>query len=181
MRKILFKIAMGRPCKVIHDKREPYLERYFLFNFFGLRFYLHRFVASDPDRGLHDHPWPWAISFILVGKYLEILRGRTRIVKWFNFITGDRFHRVILEENQEVWSLFIHPNSDVKEWGFLRIPDYADYEKCPCDLGDSKLYIPWKPREWKVGDKKVDWEKVAKKGKEFKRDSRGIIIIEDCR
>lgn len=59
---------------------EPYLERYFLTQFPKWRWlgkwaggiiYLHRFVDNDPDRGLHDHPWGVAYSFILSGQYVE--------------------------------------------------------------------------------------------------------------
>lgn len=32
--------------------------------------YVHRFLRSDDDRALHDHPWPW-MSILLDGEYLE--------------------------------------------------------------------------------------------------------------
>ena len=37
----------------------PVLERYHVFEFSprGPGICFHRFVSSDPDRGLHDHPW----------------------------------------------------------------------------------------------------------------------------
>ena len=37
------------PLRLISKAGGPYLERYYLFTLFGHRFYLHRFVASDPD------------------------------------------------------------------------------------------------------------------------------------
>ncbi|WP_244260428.1 hypothetical protein [Burkholderia gladioli] len=58
MRRVLYAISSRLPCRIIADGNKPYLERYYLATVFGVRFYLHRFVASDPDRGLHDHPWP---------------------------------------------------------------------------------------------------------------------------
>lgn len=33
--------------------------------------YVHQMHAPDLDPSLHDHPWPWAVSFILLGGYLE--------------------------------------------------------------------------------------------------------------
>src|SRR5437660_2113436 len=92
IRRLLLAYSAGRPCKIICEADRPYLERYFVCALFGIRFYLHRFVGSDPDRGLHDHPWRWAMSFILRGWYYEATRSGTRAVRWFNFLTGDTFH-----------------------------------------------------------------------------------------
>lgn len=172
VKKILFSIAMRCPAKIIHEEKKPYLERYFLFNFFGLRFYLHRFVASDPDRGLHSHPWPWAISFILISEYLEILEKKFRIIRWVNLIKGDTFHRVQLSKTMEgkeieVWTLFIHPNNYFKDWGFMR----------PDEDGNIK-YFPWVSRNRKNGEKETEWEKTAPLGKEFLRDENKIAIVE---
>lgn len=108
------------PCRVISDVDTPYLERYYLFTLFGAHFYLHQFVGSDPDCGLHDHPWRWAVSFILVGCYIEDTRYGLREVRWFNKLTGDSFHRVILPTlGSSVWTLFFHRAKREKTWGFL--------------------------------------------------------------
>ncbi|MEZ5739520.1 MAG: hypothetical protein R3E68_08760 [Burkholderiaceae bacterium] len=53
LRQWLFNRSNRLACRVICDGDQPYLERYFLFRRLGLTAYLHRFVASDPDRGLH--------------------------------------------------------------------------------------------------------------------------------
>lgn len=34
--------------------------------------YFHKFLHSDDDRALHDHPW-WNVSFLLRGRYVEHL------------------------------------------------------------------------------------------------------------
>lgn len=122
MKSILYWLSSRLPCRIISDGDKPYLERYYLFTVWGVRFYLHRFVASDPDRGLHDHPWPWAFSIILSGWYYEQRRGSLSERHWFNWITGDVFHRVILA-NGPVWTLFAHRSRRSKEWGFLRAYD----------------------------------------------------------
>lgn len=119
MRKFLFWITGKLPCRIISDGDEPYLERYYLCTFFGVRFYLHRFVASDPDCGLHDHPWRWAFSILLSGWYAEETRYGLRNVRWFNRLSGDTFHRVILKDGP-VWTLFMHRARREKPWGFLR-------------------------------------------------------------
>jgi hypothetical protein len=128
MQKILFRITNPLPCRIIDgDQGEPYLERYYLFGLLGWHVYIHRFVASDPDRGLHDHPWGRAISLVLSGGYREVrgtgaddaaitvrrLRGGR-----INLLKGDDFHRVLLEPGQDAWTLFAHGRR-VKGWGFL--------------------------------------------------------------
>lgn len=127
MKKLLQWIADRLPCRLIKDGDREYLERYYVMTIFGARFYLHRFVGSDPDRGLHDHPWPWAYSLVLSGWYWEERRDGLRKVRWFNKLTGDTFHRVILNDSDsdyrtpsEVWTLFLHRAKNVKKWGFLR-------------------------------------------------------------
>ena len=71
---ILFKITSYCRCRIINGPdKKPYLERYHLFKLpVGYQVYLHRFVASDPGRGLHNHPWNRAISLVLAGQYEEI-------------------------------------------------------------------------------------------------------------
>jgi hypothetical protein len=73
MKRLLEWISARRPCRLIEgDQGEPYLERYYLLGAFGWHLYLHRFVDSDPDRGLHDHPREHALSLVLSGGYDEI-------------------------------------------------------------------------------------------------------------
>ena len=57
MNRVLRAISDRLPCRLITDKGTLYLERYYVGQAFGATFYLHRFVGSDPDRSMHDHPW----------------------------------------------------------------------------------------------------------------------------
>lgn len=151
---ILYKLTSHLPCRIISDGDRPYLERYYLFTVFGLRVYIHRFVGSDPDRGLHNHPWRWALSLILSGYYLEETHYGTKPVKWINGLVGDSFHRVILPaELKEVWTLFAHHAHKSKSWGFLREKGqlgtvYEKYQYASTELG-----------------KDGEWWKVAPLGK----------------
>ncbi len=129
--KFLYNITGKMPCKIIHLDDVPYLERYYVGRLFNWTFYLHRFVSSDDERVVHDHPWNISISFILAGRYLE------ERFKWFNngieftyhnlsafginVIRGGDFHR-IKEPDPETWSLFCH-SKRVKQWGFLKLLD----------------------------------------------------------
>ena len=127
IRTLLYRLTNRLPARTISDDGTPYLERYYVGTLFGVRFYLHQFVDSDPDRGLHDHPWPWAFSFILAGSYLEETRSGTRRVRWFNTLVGDSFHRVILPDPAKpVWTLFGHRAKRVKPWGFMRVSKAPD-------------------------------------------------------
>lgn len=64
---------MSRPPDVTLNRQDgtPYLLRWHViprnkrFNI-----YLHKFLGSDDDRALHDHPW-WFVSILLKGRYFE--------------------------------------------------------------------------------------------------------------
>jgi hypothetical protein len=89
----------------------------------GVHVYLHHFHRSDEDLALHNHPWVWSRSLILVGGYIEERKEhdqvRRRVVHpWtWNKIDGDDFHRVDLIED-DCWSLFIAGPKHGRSWGF---------------------------------------------------------------
>lgn len=127
----LFWLTSKLPAREINGEHdEPYLDRYFLFRLLGLQAYIHRFLASDPDRGLHDHPWGWSLSLVLVGGYREIRKsGERRLKPWrFNLIRGTDFHRILLDEGEEAWTLFLHGRR-TKGWGFLRDGKFKPFSK----------------------------------------------------
>jgi hypothetical protein len=125
--RLLFRLTARLPCRFIDGERgEPYLERYYLLGAFGWHAYLHRFVHSDPDRGLHDHPWDRAVSLVLAGGYDELRadegdveRTRRRQIRpgRLNFLRGADFHRIVLRAGRPAWTLFLH-GPRVKGWGF---------------------------------------------------------------
>lgn len=169
---LLYRITGRLPCRIISDGDAPYLERYYICTLLGWRFYLHRFVGSDPDRGLHDHPWRKAFSVILSGWYWEETRSGTRKVKWFNSLTGDTFHRVVLPNGWQVhglrftqgplpcWTLFFHTVGNVKPWGFLNPMD---------TFKDCAVFTPYTySRE---GSQK-DWWLTAPTGNEFRKSQK---------
>lgn len=116
-------VASRQPDFIIGKPGDDYLQRWFVIprnRFFNV--YLHRFLRSDDDRALHDHPWLNA-SFLLDGEYVEhtIPQGginvRTRYVAGDIRLRGARSaHRVELT-NGPCWSLFI-TGPRVREWGF---------------------------------------------------------------
>ncbi len=172
LRKALYNFSGRLPCRLIHTQEKRYLERYFLGQLFGFTFYLHRFVGSDGDRALHDHPWKQAGALCLAGGYLE------RRIRWFNPETGydtrDRrifpgrlnliraavFHQIISTE-PDTWTLFFH-TPKIKEWGFMEIirrKDDDDIERIqPHYYGDldGKSHREW----WKYVPKGADCDRA---------------------
>lgn len=122
--------------RTIHRDGQPYLLRFYLTTprvseeqksedpeQFGI--YLHHFYQGDLDEDLHNHPWKWALSFILSGSYIEermssaFISYHTHSAGWFNFISHDTFHRVTLggPSQEPVWTLFtVGPR--ITSWGF---------------------------------------------------------------
>ncbi len=156
MNKLLFELSALLRCRVIRgENNEPYLERYHLLRLpLGVHIYLHRFVASDPGRALHNHPWRAALSLVLSGEYEETRLGdakhnyalsKRRVgAGHLNFISGRIYHRINLSPGQQAWSLFIHTASH-RSWGFLdtssRRFSYTDHNRL---LGGESNPLWWK-------------------------------------
>lgn len=86
--------------------------------------YIHRFLRSDDDRALHDHPWN-NTSWVLSGEYLEHLADGESATRY----TGDVItrtalrpdgtgtpHRVELVTDPVLTLFFTGPI--IREWGF---------------------------------------------------------------
>ena len=171
MHKLLYWFTGFLKCRVIEANGKPYLERYYLCTLFGKRIFIHRFMSSDPDRGLHDHPWHWALSLILAGQYNELylhsenlddkqfIAMRTKKAGEFNKIEGGKFHRVMLDEEYmgKTWTMFMHGPRD-REWGFLEYEKHADnsiteieYIKADTAAERTQNQSWWKRKETKTG------------------------------
>ncbi|MDD2878559.1 MAG: hypothetical protein PHZ23_15175 [Acidiphilium sp.] len=125
IRRFLFaaarRVTSGRPCdEVIGATDNPYLKRWILLprnRFWNI--YVHRFLQSDDDRALHDHPWP-SVSVLLDGQYLEHLPGGRTVLHGQGAIilrSAKSAHRIELTSGP-VWTLFII-GPHVRDWGFL--------------------------------------------------------------
>ncbi len=125
----------------------PYLTRYYLFGAdraFG-NIFLHHFHSSDLDVApsgeyyLHNHPWPWSFSIILVNGYREWRRidkdsANLKLKKYrpgsINVLTDKDFHRVELSHG-DAWSLFFTGwRSKNRSWGFWDpfTKEYLDFK-----------------------------------------------------
>ncbi|HEX7906838.1 MAG TPA: hypothetical protein VF534_01930 [Paraburkholderia sp.] len=121
---IINRITRRAPDVVIGESHRPYLLRWWVIprnRFFNV--YLHRFMRSDDDRALHDHPW-LNCSILLRGRYVEhtIAAGginvRTERVagNWKVRLSGRIAHRLELVDG-ECWTIFI-TGPRYREWGF---------------------------------------------------------------
>lgn len=142
LRHRLWDWSLSLPVKVIHAERDPVagdmtltplFERYHVstHTYLGeeVTLYLHHYLRSDPDRGVHDHPWNWAVALPLAGGYDEerfvgVGGGiiSKRIIRRHPLIpyrlTGNDFHRVLVAPGKTSWSLF-WTGRYAKGWGFL--------------------------------------------------------------
>jgi len=132
--KLLYKLSCRLPFRAIDIEGQPYLERYALGQLFGSTFYLHRFISSDDERKVHNHPWSHSLAIVLTGGYIEermqyldvklgpVCRLINRHVWRISIINGAAFHR-ILNPQPETWTLFIHSTHRRQAWGFLELID----------------------------------------------------------
>lgn len=122
--KLLKRIAAKRPPDlVIGPTDDPYMLRWWVIprnKWFNI--YLHRFLHSDDDRALHDHPW-FNCSILLEGKYTEHtisdggVHNRKEYCAGNIKFRGPRYaHRVELN-NGPCWTLFI-TGPKMRDWGF---------------------------------------------------------------
>lgn len=126
--RILYALTARLRCRHIAIDGKPYLERYYVGKFCGWTAYLHRFISSDDERQVHDHPWTTSLALILAGGYLEervtalcpdygwLSVFRTMFPGRVNVIRQRDFHR-ITRPKPETWTLFMH-GPRVKSWGF---------------------------------------------------------------
>lgn len=118
------KVAASRePDFIIGGKENPYMLRWWIIprnKFFNI--YLHRFLRSDDDRALHDHPW-LNFSYLLEGSYTEwgiaaggVKHSRVALQGSWKFRRAKTAHRIELHAGS-CWSLFI-TGPVIREWGF---------------------------------------------------------------
>lgn len=132
----------GKPHFVIGGEHRPYLLRWFVVprNSF-CNIYLHKFLRSDDDRALHDHPWTF-LSLLLKGEYVEHRADGTQKHRKAGSVAFRRpnvLHRVeLLQEvvdfghftmhrEAPAWTLII-TGPKRREWGFLCPKGWVHWE-----------------------------------------------------
>lgn len=157
--------------------RRPYLERYSVLRIGSFHLLLHRFLKDDPAP-LHDHPWAFSASMIICGKYIQHRRWKKHVVRWFNVLGGDTFHRLEFFPGVYTWSLFF-TTGIVKPWGMLegKIADLTpDAQYSSQYRGDYVL--SWKPYHYGApGNNPLPskWWKTAQRGNDLPRERRDYV------
>jgi hypothetical protein len=143
---LLGRLSAHLPCKVIKGPGgAPFLERYHLLRIpvVDFQLVLHRFVASDPARGFHEHPWLFGVLLILAGSYDQLRMARIdappsshsqtrRTAGSIEILESRSLHRVLLDPGDDAWTLFnIGPR--YKRWGFAAVPAAHRYPDAPAD------------------------------------------------
>lgn len=166
---ILLLLTRNLPARAIDLDGQHYIERYHVVRIGKLTIMLHRYLGSDGDRSVHDHPWLWSLGIPLVGGYSEErvigfcpeknwLSKSVNIRPWrWNFIGAMRFHRIeyVLPGT---WTLFITYNR-FKSWSFASNM-----------IGVNGNFVALSQPYNVKGV--AGWQKSAPKGKEF-RVARG--------
>ena len=125
----LRRLITGQPHQIIPSADDPYLLRWYIIpRNRVLNVYLHKFMRSDDDRALHDHPW-WFISLMLRGRYDEVTEAgvRRRRAGSIAFRPAEWRHRVALIRQGlplagQVWEVpcwtLIVTGRNRRTWGF---------------------------------------------------------------
>ena len=165
--------AVGRyicPCGACSG-REPgsvYMTRYVLFGHmtgdapsFWKKWlpavYVNCIHKPDHDESVHNHPWPWAITFGLLGEYREmrvtpwdyLVKPAQRCVRRAPFcylLRRKDWHRISgttparAAGQSGVWTLFVAaPRAFSKPWGYL-VPGrgYVDQRERHAEIGATE-------------------------------------------
>ena len=125
------------PMRLMPRGELPYAERFFICGRDGeqkawgflakLRpVFIHHFLGVDDDR-YHNHPYEWAVSFILAFGYVELRierspgglgsRATSKVYRFgkVNVIRANTYHKIIAAD---AWTLFI-AGPKTQSWGFL--------------------------------------------------------------
>lgn len=127
---LAWSICKDRPSDlIIAPDGKPYLYRWWVIpRNASANVYFHIQVASDPDRGLHDHPWDNQ-SVILAGGYQEIISknpgGPVHDTEEFQRVPGDvihrkagHAHRLVLPKSEPYTMSLFSTGPKVRDWGF---------------------------------------------------------------
>lgn len=170
-RQWLRKWLTGKPHQIIGGANDPYMLRWYIIPRNPVvNIYLHKFLRSDDDRALHDHPW-WFISLMLKGTYDEVTNEGTtrRKAGSFAFRPAEWRHRVQLlldmkgvRENltdallnpdthkqlkrypeKPCWTIIV-TGRRTRGWGFW-CPNWVhhQYDQGTFRRRDGERFVPW--------------------------------------
>lgn len=157
----LRKWLSGEPHQIIGGTERPYMLRWYILPRNPvINVYLHKFMRSDDDRALHDHPW-WFVSLMLKGEYEEITadgntvaeRHKLRKAGSLAFRPAEWRHRVQLLVDMEAyrphdtplpekpcWTIIVTGRRS-RSWGFW----CPNWERLSPTMKkrDGERFVPW--------------------------------------
>jgi hypothetical protein len=143
----LRKLLAGKPHFVIGGVDDPYLLRWFVIpRNHVLNIYVHKFMRSDDDRALHDHPW-WFVSIMLRGSYIEHTPKGSALRKApsIAFRKAEHIHRVqLIPQRSNVlretpcWTLIV-TGRKARHWGFHCPKGFVPWEKFVAKSSDVSV------------------------------------------
>lgn len=134
--------------EIVNCDRDVYLHRWFVIRTKRFGLFIHKFVRSDEDRALHDHPWSFIVIPIWRG-YFEWsnCKGCQQYPEYYENqscpnpqrkrvypILGARYrraeyrHRVELIGGKPSWSIFIRFTKR-RDWGFWLPAGFQQWNK----------------------------------------------------
>ena len=197
MNKLLLFISDYLRVFVMYAKNRPYVERYRIGKAFVRTWYLHRFMTSDPEDKLHDHPWTSAWCFVLCGYYIEErlkklspsvgIYTESARVNWFNYLGPITFHRIIFA-SENTWTLISTGPDEVlgniidfersekarKSWGFIT----SHRESPPGEAPYAWRFDYWQPFG---GERVEDFPKGAPTGREYRKQLENLVDWKDIK
>lgn len=98
--------------------------------------FFHKFLRSDEDRALHNHPWDFIVIPVWRGYYEHNLKGKKRVWPFISarFRKKEYVHRVELINEKPAYSIFIRFRRE-QIWGFLidgKIQKFNEWWKENC-------------------------------------------------
>jgi len=115
---------------IINCEKDPYLKRWYLRRKPNLAIFIHKFIRSDEDRALHDHPWDFIVIPIWRG-YVEFNdEGSRRVWPIISSVrrSAEYRHRVELIKRKPAWSIFIRLKRR-RMWGFWPENVFVDWQR----------------------------------------------------
>ena len=105
----------------------PLMYRYYLIDFVWFGLYVHKFLRSDNDRHVHDHPWSF-ITFTL-GAYWEHLPDGTvhRRSRFSLLFRPAEWQHWVEIRGGPVWTI-VFRFSRRRVWGFLTERGWTDWQ-----------------------------------------------------